>query len=118
MSNLRRQCFKCPWKVGVNARDIPGDYSEDKHRNLASCIAKPADMNGLSGVLRIMACHETPGENELPCVGWLTHQIGTGNNLALRLRVAMGHIDAAVEAVGPQHQSFEATLPPPLNSTS
>lgn len=58
-----------------------------------------------------MACHETPKGRELPCVGWLTNQLGAGNNIALRLLVVTGQIDANVETVGPQHERFEDTLP-------
>lgn len=35
------------------------------------------------------------------------------NNLALRLAVMTGKIDADVKTVGPQHQRFEDTLPCP-----
>jgi hypothetical protein len=105
---MRRQCAKCPWKVGVNPRDIPGQYSEERHRGLKRTIAEPGDMRGAEAM---MACHETPVGEEKPCVGWLVHQLGPGNNLGLRLRVMFGKVDAEVETVGPQHQRFEDTLP-------
>jgi hypothetical protein len=44
-------------------------------------------------------------------VGWLAHQLGPGNNIALRLAVMAGRIDGNVETVGPQHERFEDTLP-------
>jgi uncharacterized protein (DUF2342 family) len=62
-------------------------------------------------VIQMMACHETPHGKERPCVGWLVHQLGPGNNIALRMRVAFGHIDGNVRTVGPQHENFEDTLP-------
>ena len=105
----RMQCAKCPWKKGVDAFDIPGGYSREKHKALASTIAEPGACN-LSGV-RVMACHETTAGDELPCVGWLVQQLGDGNNIALRLRVIMGGIDGDVRTVGPQHPTLEATIP-------
>jgi hypothetical protein len=66
--------------------------------------------SGVVGTLKMMACHETPIGAELPCVGWLVNQLGEGNNIMLRLAVLRGHVDANVEAVGPQHESFEDTL--------
>jgi len=41
----------------------------------------------------------------------LVNQIGDGGNLPLRLAVILGRIDANVETVGPQHETFEDTLP-------
>lgn len=105
---MRRQCAKCPWKVGVNPHDIPHGYCEAKHRGLARTIAQPGDIRGSDS---LMACHETPVGAEKPCVGWLVHQLGPGNNIGLRFMVAFGQVDADVETVGPQHECFEDTLP-------
>ncbi len=105
----RRQCKKCPWRVGVDPYDIPGGYCPDKHAALRNTIAAPGELR--LGGLRLMACHETPPGAELPCVGWLLHQLGPGNNIALRLAVSAGRIDANVRMVGPQHPRFEDTLP-------
>jgi len=60
---------------------------------------------------RTMACHETTDTNRLACVGWLMHQLWRGNNIGLRLAASAGHVDTNVETVGPQHQTFEDTLP-------
>lgn len=106
----RRQCAKCPWKKGVDPRDIPGGYSEKKHRGLRCTIADPGAIS--AGGLKMMACHETTGGNELPCVGWLAHQLGPGNNLGLRLAVITGKVSGAFDLVGEQHERFEDTLPP------
>lgn len=113
MSRPRRQCKKCPWKVGSNPREIPDGYCETKHRNLDRTIA-PGDASEVDRIydpLRMMGCHEFPADRNMPCVGWLVHQLGPGNNLALRLRVIMGKVDANVLTVGPQHERFEDTLP-------
>ena len=107
----RRQCAKCPWKVGVDPYDIPNDYCELKHAALADTIAKSASLERLGGDLHMMACHETGGGERLPCVGWLHNQLGVGNNLPLRLAAMTGQVDANVETVGEQHQRFEDTLP-------
>lgn len=107
----RKQCKNCPWKKGSNPRDIPGEYSEEKHRALSCTIAKPGVLK--PGGMNMMACHETPPGRELPCVGWLVHQLGPGNNLGLRLAVMQGRVNADVETIGPQHEHFEDTLPEP-----
>lgn len=107
----RRQCAKCPWRVTTNPREIPDGYDEGLHRGLSRTIAEPASLAGLGAPLQVMACHETPQGAEKPCVGWLVHQLGPGNNLVLRMRVAAGAIDADVETVGEQHACLENTLP-------
>jgi hypothetical protein len=104
----RHQCAKCPWKKSTNPRGIPNGYCEAKHCNLRSTIADGASQ--LAG-LRMMACHETPVGKEQPCVGWLNHQLGVGNNIGLRLAVMRDRTLASFEVDGPQHQTFEATLP-------
>lgn len=109
MSAPRKQCAKCPWKVGTNPDDIPGGYSRAKHAALKDTIAEPGRLD--VGGVRLMACHETPVGAELPCVGWLAHQLGPGNNIGLRLTVWAGEVDGNVETVGEQHATFEATLP-------
>lgn len=105
----RRQCAKCPWKKGIDPNDIPNGYSEKQHRDLASTIAEPGSFR--PGAAATFACHETSVGAEKPCVGWLVHQLGPGNNLGLRLRVITGQVDANVETVGEQHERFEDTLP-------
>jgi len=107
----RRQCAKCPWKVGVDPHEIPGGYCTTKHKNLESTIAEGASLEGLGRPLLMMACHETTGGNELVCVGWLDNQLGEGNNLPLRLAAAMGRVGTDYELVGEQHKTFKDTLP-------
>lgn len=102
----RRQCSKCPWKVGTDPNDIPNGYDAEKHRALKSTVG-----HTLGTPLRIMACHETQVGKELPCVGWLENQLGPGNNIALRMQVVSGRIDANVETVGEQHACLEDTFP-------
>lgn len=104
----RKQCAKCPWKTSTDPHDIPNGYCESKHAGLANTIADPGSIAGFGGPLRLMACHET---HNLPCAGWLVHQLGDGNNIPLRLAVMSGRISADVELDGPQHETFEDTLP-------
>lgn len=110
MSRPRRQCKKCPWKVGSDPYEIPNGYDVAKHCALDQTIAEPGALN-LGGALRIMACHESKVGTDVPCVGWIVHQLGPGNNIALRLAAMRGVIDANVQTVGPQHERFEDTLP-------
>lgn len=106
---MRKQCKKCPWKTSTDPHDIPGGYCERKHAALSGTIADPGTLK--ASPLRIMACHETPTGQELTCVGWLAHQLGPGNNIALRFAVMRGKLDGNVRTVGPQHERFEDTLP-------
>ena len=102
------QCVKCPWRAEVDPRDIPNGYCETKHRALAETIAKPGDISGLTRPLRVMACHET---DEAHCIGWVHNQLGDGNNIALRLRMADCQNISKLRLRGEQHPNFESTLP-------
>ena len=110
MAKVRKQCAKCPWKVTTNPHDIPGGYCEVKHAGLENTIADPGSCANLHGI-RIMACHETTSERELPCIGWMDNQLGEGNNIGLRMAVITGRIDGNFETVGEQHTCLEDTLP-------
>lgn len=107
------QCAKCPWKKSTNPHDIPNGYDPVKHRNLESTIATD---DGLKSVLnflnkqplRCMACHEG---HESHCLGWLMHQLGRGNNIHLRIAMMRCTNLDKVKLAGPQHETFEDTLP-------
>jgi hypothetical protein len=103
-----RQCAKCPWRKDVNPCEIPNGYSDAKHRDLQGTIAKPGDLRHLNGSLPAMACHET---HDAHCLGWLSHQLGPGNNIALRIHTMSCDNIGRVRLVGEQHQTFEDTLP-------
>lgn len=108
----RKQCKACPWRVDVVAsRDIPGGYCQQKHCDLKNTMGDgtPSALIGAS-TFRLMACHESPVGKEKPCVGWMAHQLGPGNNIALRYAVIRGQIDADFELVGEQHTRFEDTI--------
>jgi hypothetical protein len=107
------QCAKCPWKVATNPHEIPRGYDPEKHRNLKGTIAGEDVIDQVcqhlnAKPLRMMACHE---EHDAPCVGWLMHQLGPGNNI--RLRIAMMKCTNLDQVIldGDQHDSFEDTLP-------
>lgn len=104
------QCAKCPWKVSTNPHEIPRGYSVEKHKALAKTIAKPADVSALltGEPQHVMACHD---EHEAHCVGWVMHQLGPGNNIALRLQMRNCENAGELRTVGEQHQRFEDTLP-------
>lgn len=112
MKVRKQQCSACPWKkTTVPDADIPGGYCVDKHRALRGTIAEPASLQQMvTPNLRMMACHESDPTDPYPCVGWLVHQLGPGNNLALRLRAMDGRFND-LQTVGPQHECIEDTLP-------
>ena len=105
---MRWQCQKCPWKTSTDPFDIPAGYCPIKHANLRNTIASGIQ---LGGTLRVMACHESKLGKELPCVGWLAHQLGPGNNILLRIRAMRDRSLTDFELVGEQHERFEDTLP-------
>jgi hypothetical protein len=107
------QCDKCPWKISTNPHDIPDGYTVEKHQNLKRTIVADGALEQINDYLnrkpiRIMACHE---DHAAHCVGWLHHQLGDGNNI--RLRIAMLNCEnlGELEVSGPQHKTFEDTLP-------
>jgi hypothetical protein len=105
-----KQCAKCPWKVSTNPHDIPDGYSADAHRALAHTIAKPGDLSAVfSKKPQIaFACHET---NDAHCIGWIRHQVGRGNNIALRLQMMTCENRDEMQTFGEQHETFDDTLP-------
>lgn len=103
------QCAKCPWKTTTDPNKIPNGYSCELHEGLSGTIAKDPLLS-MQGPLRAMACHESPVGRERHCVGWLANQLGPGNNIGLRLRASMGLVPP-FKLVGPQHETFEDTLP-------
>jgi hypothetical protein len=105
-----KQCAKCPWKVSTNPHDIPNGYSVARHEALACTIAQPGDVSSLVSrkAEHVMGCHEM---EDAHCVGWLGHQLGRGNNIALRMRMRTCENASEIRLSGDQHQTFEATLP-------
>jgi hypothetical protein len=103
-----KQCPSCPWRVEcVPDRDIP-NYKRDLHEGLTNTIQEGLGTM-FCKVRHIMACHYSKVGEEFPCAGWLSNQIGSGNNIGLRLAVMTGQMPVP-EVDGPQHETFEQTL--------
>lgn len=76
---------------------------------LRKTIATPGDVSGFyRGEQHVMACHE---EHEAICIGWLMNQVGVGNNIALRIQMIACENAKDITLRGPQHRTFEDTLP-------
>lgn len=105
----RRQCRKCPWRVDVDPTDID-NYDRDMHEAMIDRLSHRGGFETVLHGLRIMACHESKEGAEFPCVGWMAHELGPGNNIGLRIAAAAGRIDTDFELVGDQHPSLESTL--------
>jgi len=102
------QCKSCPWRIDcVPDRDIP-NYAPELHVGLDKTIR-----SGLETMFQkerhIMACHYSKPGEEFPCAGWLANQLGSGNNIGVRLSVMTGSMSTP-EIDGPQHETFEETL--------
>ncbi len=117
------QCGKCPWRKDVNPRDIPNGYCVQKHKDLEETIATPPcstedtiKMLGDDSPLKMMACHESENGHESPCIGWLNHQIGVGNNIKLRLHMLSCSNAHEIVLCGEQHENFEDTVPKPFEN--
>jgi len=99
---MAAQCKSCPWRTTtVPDRDIPNGYSEERHRALFA-----STIEGTSS----MACHHSMVGSEVACAGWLHYMLGQGNSIRVRLAVLWGSLPVP-EVDGPQHVTFEATLP-------
>lgn len=100
----KKQCKACPWKKSTKPREQIPNYVPEMHRDLSNCTTTEIRPKAI----RMMACHESKAPREYPCVGWLVNQLGPGNNIALRLQAAFGHLDAkGLKTVGPQYESLE-----------
>lgn len=102
------QCSHCPWIVGTDPHEIPNGYDESKHHALQCTIAEPGDISQIGRPIAVMACHETENAH---CVGWLSNQLGPGNNIAMRMQMTTCENARAIRLRGEQHESFEDTLP-------
>lgn len=106
-----KQCAKCPWKVDVDPFDIPNGYCVEKHKNLSSTMASGSILEQLSSrTTNAMACHLSKEGEEQMCIGWLVHQLGPGNNIAMRLKMSSCENSGDIEVFGEQHENFEDTL--------
>lgn len=107
-----RQCAKCPWKTSVDPYDIP-NYSRDQHLDLDGTITDPDDpvSSYLGPERRAMSCHEHESAEGVHCIGWLVNQLGSGNNIGLRLAMMNCENADRIRLDGEQHERFEDTIP-------
>jgi len=103
-----KQCKTCPWKASADVDKIP-NYRRALHEKLTCTIADGPSLP--TGPLRMMSCHYSTESSNIPCAGWLHHQIGPGNNIGARLAVMTGAYPPP-KVTGRQHPTFEATLRP------
>lgn len=105
-----KQCITCPWKVGCQPmEDIP-NFVPEKHHKLRNTIAEPGSLRVLADkTMHVMACHYSKPGAEFACAGWLSNQLGPGNNIGVRLRVMTGQMPVLI-VDGPQYETFEETL--------
>jgi|GEM_PF-5746227 len=61
--------------------------------------------------LNTTACHCSPKGQEEYCVGWLHNQLGSGNNILLRLKMLNYENTNDIRIIGVQHIKFEDTVP-------
>lgn len=105
-----KQCKSCPWRTSCDPEaDIPR-YSLKLAKGLKNTIASGLESLLGESARRVMACHYSEPGKEFACAGWLHNQAGTGNNIGVRLAIMTGNLPAPV-IDGPQHLTFEDTLP-------
>lgn len=101
-----QQCSTCPWKLGSTVSDIP-NYEESRHRGLDSTIADSLDWSDRT---TNMSCHYAKDGEPRYCIGWLSHQLGPGNNIGLRLQMLNCENIGDLVLDGPQVDSFDDTF--------
>jgi hypothetical protein len=106
-----KQCVSCPWRVDcVPDRDIP-NYNPELHVGLRAKTIR-SGLESLASCSVQMACHYSKPGKQFACAGWIHNQVGSGNNISVRLAVAHGRLPIP-EVVGDQHEAFDDTLPEP-----
>jgi len=105
-----KQCAKCPWKSSTNPFEIPDGYDVEKHKNL-SCTIATDPIRSVFSQTNAMACHHSDGSDQMYCVGWLHNQLGSGNNIGLRIKMMSCENIRDLKIVGEQHEKFEDTIP-------
>lgn len=102
-----KQCRNCPWRKDSDLSKISG-YQLEQHHKLKSTIANKGELN--IGKINIMACHESTESDSQHCIGWLSNQIGVGNNIGLRLAMSRCPQSGDIETFGDQFRTFEETI--------
>ena len=103
-----QQCKTCPWKKSATVADIP-NYSRSQHEKLITTISS-GDISEIGQPMNKMACHQSTQGNEIECIGWLYHQLGSGNNIALRMMMRNCENARDIQVDGEQKETFEETF--------
>ncbi len=96
-----KQCANCPWKKSTKWEDI--DCVEGFDMDFYESVRDeyiPKHMFDKSH--RNMGCHKHEGDDQ-PCIGWLLHEAGRGNNIGIRLMLSGVENADELETFGPQH---------------
>ena len=109
--NQTKQCKTCPWRVDSKVKNIP-NYCSQQHQDLEQTITDDRDIiqQVFDSQLKIMACHHSDDNNSIYCVGWLYNQLGTGNNIRLRIKFMSCANINELEVIGKQVKSFKDTF--------
>ena len=103
-----QQCKTCPWKKSATVADIP-NYSLSQHKKLITTISS-GDISEIGSPIKVMACHKSAEGNEFECIGWLNHQLGYGNNIALRMMMLNCENARDIQIDCEQKETFEETF--------
>jgi hypothetical protein len=108
-----KQCANCPWKVDRDLSKITG-YNRDNHQDLNGTIANPdidisEVIHQVTTPMRLMGCHYSTDDLQLPCIGWIYNQL-RNNNLALRMALIRSRQVKKLEIDGPQRVTFAETF--------
>ncbi len=85
------------------------------HEGLQDTIAPSNTLEQLnkfaqSKTVKIMACHDSSETELYHCIGWVHNQLGSGNNVALRMSFRDCQNVNEIEVEGEQHSRFEDTF--------
>ncbi len=110
----KKQCKNCPWRKQAKKSQIP-NYSKSLHEGLKDTIASDNTLEQLnefaqSQTVKIMACHNSSKTELYHCIGWVYNQLGTGNNIALRISFMNCKNSDEIEIDGEQHTCFKDTF--------
>lgn len=100
-----KQCGNCPWKKSTKLEDIDCkegfdmDYYESVRDDYVAC-------HDFDRSHKNMGCHKFPNDSQ-PCIGWLLHEAGPGNNIGIRLMLSCVDNANELETFGPQHKSIK-----------
>lgn len=103
-----KQCANCPWKKSTKHEDIDRreGFDVEYYKSVRDDFVSRPGFIGMSQDHDNMGCHKHPDEDDVPCIGWLAHEVGPGNNIGLRLWLTQFENSWDIETVGEQHKSI------------